>query len=346
MTDHHSRTRVRPSTDEKTVSVLWIKALLLAAEQQGVATAELLHEAQLAPERLQHNHARISLTETLRLWRVAERLANNNDFGLRMGEWVKPSHFQLFALILLHSENLGAAFEKSIRYSRLLSEGGRYFLQHDGDEAAICYEPQALNFSRHQVDAVLVLLRSFANWLACRRVPLLRVECEHSAPADVSQYQRIFACPVRFDAGRNALVFAAELMQEPLALGDEHLAAMHERMLEDQLALLNQSDEVTRLIQWLRDSDTLALERDDFARQLHISGRSLQRKLNEQGTSFQQLLNEERHRRALQLLAETDCSMTDIGEQLGFAESSGFTRAFRRWQGCSPQAYRLQVQHS
>lgn len=334
-------TAMMDSGNVKTVSVLWIKALLLAAEQQGVSMMALLQAAQLTPQQLAHNNARITLTQTLRLWRAAERMADNDDFGLRMGEWVKPSHFQLFALNLLHSDTLGAAFEKSIRYSRLLSEGGRYFLQHKGAEAAICYEPQAANFSRHQVDAVLVLLRSFANWLACCRVPLLRVECEHSAPSEVGQYQRIFTCPVLFGCSRNALVFSAELMQEPLALGDAQLAALHERMLDDQLALLNQPSDVMRLVQWLRHSDTLALERDDFARQIHLSGRSLQRKLHEQGTSFQQLLNEERHRRALHLLAQTERTMTDISEQLGFAESSGFARAFRRWQGCSPQAYRL-----
>ncbi|MAD45705.1 MAG: hypothetical protein CMI02_19525 [Oceanospirillaceae bacterium] len=326
--------------NEKTVSVLWIKALLQAAEQQGADHGELLSAAGLTDDILGTPYARVSLDATLKIWRVAERECAGRDFGLLMGEQVKPTHFQLFALILMHSTSLAAAFEKSIRYTRVLSDGGRYFLQQEEREVCICYEPQQADFSRHQVDAVLVLLRNFASWLACKPVPLERVEFCHAAPADISDYKRIFDAPLVFSASRNALVFAPEVLQEPLALGDEKLAAMHEEMLERQLAALQQPDTAGLVRHFLVNSDDLNVDRDTAAQRLHMSSRTLQRKLQESATSFQQLLDEERQRRARSLLATTELTITRISEELGFSESSAFTRAFRRWEGVTPLEYR------
>ncbi|WP_430459757.1 AraC family transcriptional regulator [Thalassolituus sp. LLYu03] len=324
----------------KSVSVLWIRALLQGAEQQGIDRQSLLTAAGLTEEQLVTPYARVSLGATLRVWREAEAQSTGRDFGLLMGELVKPTHFQLFALILMHSENLGAAFEKSIRYIRVLSDGGLYKLHHQDDEACICYEPQEDNFSRHQVDAVLVLLRNFASWLACKAVPLKRVEFTHEQPADLSDYERIFNAPLVFSASRNALVFEPGILTEPLALGDENLAAMHEQMLEQQLAALQQPDTAGLVRHFLSHTDDLTIDRDQLAQRLHMSGRTLQRKLQEAQTTFQQLLDDERQQRARSLLINTQLPLTQISEQLGFSESSAFTRAFRRWEGVSPLEFR------
>lgn len=328
----------------KTVSALWLRGLLQAAESLGMSMAELLTAAAIQESAISAPYARLSLQQNLRLWRVIEDQSPVADAGLRIGELVKPGHFQLFALTLMHSPDLGSAFTKSMRYSRLLSDGGQYHLAIQNGIAALCYEPQEADFSRHQVDAVLVLLRNFANWLACRSVPLLGVEMQHSAPADISEYERIFAAPLTFGATRNALLFAAPLMQEPLALGDEYLAQLHEQMLEAQLALLDQPDTAGLVRHFLHNADDLTIDKETVAERLHMSSRTLQRKLQDSGTSFQQLLDEERSVRARQLLEKTKLPLTEISQQLGFSESSVFSRAFKRWHGISPLEYRQRGQ--
>ncbi|MFC3681510.1 AraC family transcriptional regulator [Bacterioplanoides pacificum] len=329
----------------KTVSSLWLRALLMGAEHQGIDVATLLAAAGLDKETLEQPYARVSLEKTLKIWRTAEALCQSPDFGLLMGEQVKPSHFQLFSVSLMHSETLAGAFEKSIRYTRLVSDGGDYFLQQQGAEAALVYRPAGDNFSRHQIDAVLVLLRSFANWLVCKTLPLIRLEVTHCEPQDLSNYQRIFNAPVIFSAPRNALVFAPQVLTEPLALSDNNLAAMHEQMLEQQLAQLLQPDTANLVEHMLRCAVELHLDREQVAQQLHMSSRTLQRKLRDRGTSFQILLEQERQRRAKTLLASTDQALSVISDQLGFAESSAFSRAFKRWSGLSPLEYRRQLNH-
>lgn len=324
----------------QTVSSLWIHALLFGAEQLGLDRNRLLGKTDVDHNLLAQPYARISLLQTMQLWRTAAAMSGDADFGLLIGEQVKPSHFQLFAVSLMHSKTLEAALQKSIRYTRIVSDGGEYFLHRDSGEAAIVYQPQREDFSHHQIDAVMVLLRSFANWLACKSLPLIRVEVSHPAPSRLDNYQRIFQVPVVFNAPRNALIFAPQILAEPLAFSDDKLAAMHEEMLEQQLALLQQPSTASVVEHMLRSAPSLSLERNDIADQLNMSPRTLQRKLQEQETSFQQLLESERKRRAHDLLSHSNRVLTDISEELGFAESSAFSRAFKRWFHLSPLEFR------
>jgi len=71
-----------------------------------------------------------------------------------------------------------------------------------------------------------------------------------------------------------------------------------------------------------------------------MSLRSLQRRLNDEGTSYKDLLDETRRELASHYMAESHRSINEITYLLGFSEPSNFSRAFRRWTGCSPSAYR------
>lgn len=331
-------------TTEKTVSTLWLKALLAAAEHQGLNQASLLQQAGLQAQQLQTGQ-RVSLSKTLALWRAAEAASPVTDFGLAMGEWVKPTHFQLFSLVLLHSRDLADALEKTIRYTRILSDAGQFRIERQNHQALICYQPLGDNFSRHQVDAVLALLRGFADWLACRRIPLLRADFCHERPSQLDNYQRIFDCPLHFSQPKNALLFSEHWLHEPLALEDTELAAMHEQMLEQQLISLQQPELRQQVENWLQQQPVLDVCRAQLAQQLLISERTLQRRLSEQGLSFQALLDECRQQRAHERLTDSDDSMTDIALQLGLSSSS-FTRACHRWFAASPLVVRQQYRYS
>lgn len=326
---------------QQTVSVLWFRGLLHAAESIGMEGAALLKAAAVPPAVLESPYERLSLEQNLKLWRAIEESSTHANVGLAIGEKVKPSHFQLLALTLMQSPSLGEALNKSMRYTRLLSDGGKYSVTTEGEWVALCYQPQAAGFSHHQVDAVMLLLHKFSSWLACRSIPLERVELTHSS-VNKAEYEKAFSAPIHFAAQRNALIFHKKILAEPLALTDSYLAQMHEQLLENQLALISEQDIASMVRHLLRSSFELTLNREEVARQLHVSSRSLQRKLKECNTSFQALLDEERFSRARQLLQQPNLSLTDISAQLGFAESSVFTRAFKRWSGLPPQEYRQQ----
>lgn len=323
----------------KTVSLLWVRGLLQAAALQGLSESEILNKAGIpALEKLSPD--RLSLADTLSIWRSIEQLSGDPLFGFRMGLSLKPAHFQLIAFTMLSSPTLGDAIEKVLKYQRLISDGGDFSLVNlNENETELVYSPAAENFSYHQIDAVLVIVLSFARWLLGREISPTAIYFIHGEKQGLAEYEGFFACPVTFNHHQNSIVFPVELLQETLSGHDPYLAIMHEDMADKQLQHLAKPDIILRLYERLALT-TGSVSRDRLAEELGMSGRSLQRKLQEHGSSFQQVYDDFRQEKSILLLKDTSLSLLEVSLQLGFSESSTFYRAFKRWQGMTPGEYR------
>lgn len=308
---------------------------------QGLEESTILLNAGLDLDCLANSGGRISLSDTLALWRSVEELSADPLFGFHMGQALKPAHFQLLAFTMLSSSTLGDAIDKVLKYQRLISDGGAFTLKHREDNTALIYTPTAENFSYHQIDAVMVAMLSFARWLLGREIKPLQLNLFYDAHGSLEQYQDFFGCDIKFNQEQNSIVFSSSLLQEALPGFDRGLAAMHEQMADNQLLRLAEPDIIAKVQEKLLFGKA-SITRDDVAAELAMSGRSLQRKLQEQGSSFQKLHDEYRHQKSLQLLADDNLTLLDISLRLGFSENSTFYRAFKRWQGLTPGEYRQQ----
>jgi AraC-like DNA-binding protein len=333
----------------KTVSVIWVKGLLKAAILQGVTENAVLSAAGLPLESLSVAGDRISLGDTLLLWRAAERLSADPLFGFNMGQSLQPTHFQLIAFTMLSSETLASAIDKISKYQRLISDGGAFSLTESKpvsssfkegmNVSALIYTPTVTDFSYHQIDAVMAAVVRFIHWLLDRDRIVLEVHLQHGNQDGLSFYQDYYQAPVLLNQAENCLIFDSILLTERLPGFDANLAAMHEQMADSQLRRLLEPSIITQVQEQLMASGP-DVNRDEIAQKMAMSGRSLQRKLQEEGSSFQQLFDEFRHQRSLLLLQDKHFSLADIGLKLGFAENSTFYRAFKRWQGITPGEYR------
>ena len=139
-------------------------------------------------------------------------------------------------------------------------------------------------------------------------------------------------CPIRFEAPGNELTFAIGDVDRPLPRVNPKLAQLNDRFLVQCLADRDKADAVSR---------TRAVILDQLASEtLYINVRSLQRKLQAEGTTFKAVLNEVRLELADKYIRDQSLSLSEIAFLLGFAEISSFSRAFKRWTGASPSAYR------
>ena len=324
-----------------TVSTQWIRALLQAAAVMGLDREALRRTVDITEDTLNNPACRVPMTNTLRLWRGLEALCPF-DLGLQLGQHLSPAHFPLLSMNLMHCETLMEVLTVASRYSTLVSEGAGFQVRGATNEIHICYTPRLPDFSRQQIDTVLILLLRFAAWLSCKPVLPIRVELTVAKPDCNQAYEKAYGVVPIFNSPENVLVFSTDWLAEKLPGGDPALAEIHRQMIDEQLKNLQLPDTVVLMRQWLQEASDLTIDRDVFAQRLHISGRTLQRKLQEVNTSFQQLLDEERERRAVFLLSTSKKSLTEISAELGFAESSTFSRAFRRWRGVSPQEFRQQ----
>ena len=326
----------------KTVSLLWVRGVLQAAALQGLDEVDILTNSGLNKACLSDTNGRVSLEDTLALWRAIEKLSADPLFGLKVGQSLKPAHFQLFASTMLSSATLGDAIDKILKYQRLISDGGAFSMLSQDQITTLIYTPSASNFSYHQIDAVMVAILGLARWLLARDIVPLKVTLSHNYQDGLPQYQALYGCDVECGHLQNSMQLNTSLIQETLPGFDQGLAAVHEQIADTQLKRLIEPDIFTRVQEQLLASD-VGVSRDEIAAQLAMSGRSLQRKLQEQGSSFQKLHDEYRHQQSLTLLANKELSLMDISLQLGFSESSTFYRAFKRWQSVTPGEYRQQL---
>lgn len=169
------------------------------------------------------------------------------------------------------------------------------------------------------------------------------VYINHAPRGELAVYESHFGCPVYFESGRDALLVPSSSLDIPNKLGDETIATFFDQHLEKELSTLTKEldleKQVRRVVANLLSEGipTLSL----IATELGIGARTLQRRLSDQGHSFQGVVDMARKDLAQRLLHETSYSLAEVAFLTGFAEQSGFTRAFKRWAGQTPRSYRL-----
>lgn len=164
------------------------------------------------------------------------------------------------------------------------------------------------------------------------------------APADVGAYRRCFGVTPQFHAEQHAMTFPASLLKLPVRGADAKLRQILEKSVADYWAVLRPSiaDQVVRILRARMFSVDLTLE--SVASDLLMEPRTLNRRLQAEGLSFRDLRNRARFDAARTILAGTGMGVTDLALALGYADTSAFTTAFRRWAGTAPSQWRKQLE--
>jgi AraC-like DNA-binding protein len=266
-------------------------------------------------------------------WRAVEAAGAPADLGLRLTD--APGVFQLdvASTAALLSENFGEALARLSRYKRLTCPED-IAIELNGNEARV--QVRWLHASGNAPD--LLMDTAFA-WLC--RIAAVGSDGTIRPIRIVGQH---FNCPVQFNSTVDALVFTRESLEAPFTTHHPEMLEVISPALETALreressrSLVHQVCSVlTKTMGGKRPSIELV------AKELRISVRTLQRRLEDEGTSYQRLLDEVRQRTARHLLASTDLDAGEIAFVLGFEELNSFSRAFQGWEGMSPGRWRTQ----
>lgn len=145
---------------------------------------------------------------------------------------------------------------------------------------------------------------------------------------------------IRFDQPAHRLVFPASQLDVPLRTADPIALQLARAQCERELAALVDAGFPGRVRAALGRPGPGFPALGEVARQLGVSTRTLKRKLSGHGTSFSAILDDVRRHRALLLLDNRELSVGEVATRLGYTEVPNFTRAFKRWTGKTPAAYR------
>jgi AraC-like DNA-binding protein len=323
----------------------WARAIRKALQSARLDADALLREAGIDATALADPEARIPVAQTTQLWRLAVRASGDEAFGLQVARAVQPTTFHALGYALAASATLGEAFARAARYCRIVTDAGELSLEYHGDECHVLLRAATGDAAPavEAMDAFAALQVRTARGLSGRTVAPLRVCLSRAAPKETSAFDKTFHAPVQFAASDNRLVFAIADVQRPLEGANPELARLNESLAAQQLARLDAADLPARvraaLIERLPDGEPTAAT---IAAALHLSVRSLQRKLAERSLRYESLLDDTRREMAQQHLREARLSLHEIAFLLGFADASSFSRAFRRWSGVAPSAWREQ----
>lgn len=296
--------------------------------------------------------ARITPDQLSRFTQAAWQLTDDELFGLGAAP-VPRGTFKLVSLALIHTPDLGSALDRITDVTRALPgmppmrlETGAAttrLLVQVPERARALPPASALAADRLLIDFVMMVLHRFAAWLVGRRMKLVSMKLPYPTPdpALAKNYDAIFGVPVVFGADVAALEFDSALLRAPIVQTEETLLAY---LRESPNLIFSERDydssaatQVRKVLEaGVRGRTSTA---DDIAEMLSISVPHLRRLLRQEGTSLNQLREEVLRDAAISGLGRGE-SVDELSARLGFSEPSAFRRAFKRWTGETPGAYR------
>ena len=323
----------------------WVLLLAKAIDSYGCDSEELFARAGLDHSRLRDPLARFPAAAVLKLWPIAVEATKDPGFGLTVASFWHPTTLHALGYSWLASNNLEEAFDCTVRYTRLVNTAaqGAISIEVSADSyrltiGMVKFNPDPTDAS---VDAVLAMLLIMCRAAYGSKFKLQRATFQHGAPSSLERFDDLFQAPVLFSQAENALWIDPEIVREPLATANPELVRINDRIATDYLAHLDHDDLGMRvrskLIEHLPGGH---ISEADIASSIHVSQRSLQRKLKEQGMSFSQLVESTRRELGLQYVRDPQYSFNEVAFLLGFTEPANFSRAFKRWYDKSPSQFR------
>jgi AraC-like DNA-binding protein len=320
-----------------TAPVNEFRVLVNALGRLGYNVDTLLAAAGLYDTDLNDPDARVPCEVYGALLSCAQRDRFTPNLALELARLTPIGAYPLLDYLVLTSDTVGAGVRQLAHYFLLV--GNPVVINPHEDVDPIRVEISApASFSVEYVASLVVL--HFRNETG-GRFAAANVSFQHT-PDDAVGYERVLGCPVQPGASWNGVSVPLEAWRLPLRRGDPVLRQMLEAQANDILARLPARTglalEVQRaLTPRVAGGDTRI---GALARQLAMSGRTLQRRLAAEGVSYQELLEDARKEAAERYINESALTIGEIAYLVGYSEPAPFHRAFKRWFGITPEGFR------
>jgi AraC-like DNA-binding protein len=285
---------------------------------------------------------RVSYEKVDRVRAKAAKLSGDEAFGLRAATVFRPSQFGALGYAWQASLTLRSACLRLERFARVVNDKARVKVGDEDGCMAVSLQVQAPSQSEFtRDDGALALITKMSRLVCGDTFRLHTVKFRHAAPKDIKPYFEYFGCELFFNQPENQLLIPLSVADEALIGGNPELALLNDKVVTKRLAQLDRDDIVSRVRAVLLDQLPLGRISDDsVAEALHISARTMHRKLSDVDSNFRALLVEMRRNLAEAYILDSSLTLTEISLLLGFSEPSSFSRAFKSWTGTAPSEAR------
>ena len=327
-----------------TISIDLVHEALLNAKAQHYDISVILNKAGIPLEILHSAKARVSVAQYAALWTVLADSMNDEFFGMDSHPMRRGS-FRLLSRMLLQADTLEKALQQILQFFNLVLDDLHSTLMVQENFAYILIYDQKQTKRMFSYATYLMLIHSLLCWLSGQRILLNQIQLKCAAPLEDFDYKVRFCEQIEYQASENYIQFDAAYLHLPVKQDQNSWYQFIQRTPDNLLVRFKNpyalSTQIRKRLLTVPPAEWL--EFHELALKMNMSEATMQRHLKNEGFSYQQLKNEIRRDTAIELLTRTDQSLQDISEQLNFQEVSAFHRAFKKWTGVSPGAYRQNI---
>lgn len=338
-------TNVIPVSEE-TAPIHLVHRLMRTAERRGYDVVPLLEEAGLSPDVTDNPRTRVTLGQlaavTRRLWAITD----DELFGL--GPRVPLGTFRLIARSTIGVPDLRTMLVRMDQASRVLESLPRIRVELGRDEVTVSLDVSRLDDPEHLgTDTLVAFVHRTIGWAIGRRVPLTRLDMPYPPVPFPRYYESTFGRVPRFGTACAGLSFDTGLLSSPLLRSDRELDTFIANCPQNFFSTRDYGSTVTDRVRRILEQGLTGEwpTPEDVAARLSFSVHHLRRLLREEDTSMTGIREEILRDAAVNALVAGRESVEALAARLGFSEASAFRRAFRRWTGVPPGAYRSGAVH-
>lgn len=323
------------------IAVSLVEEALRCAEARGVARETLLAAADIAPAMLESPRARVSPAQYGKLWNATADALDDEFFGqdrhpMRRGSFVLLCH------AALSSRDGAQALGRIANFLRLVLDDLSFEPDIDSTRVRIRLSDRHEPKSMFAYATAFILIYGLLCWLVGRRIPVLAAHLRCPEPAASDEYRLMFCDHLFFDQAASYVDLSPECVGLPVLQTVASLKSFLRGAPANFLVKYRNPDSlaarVRRRLRQIPPADWP--DSDRVAAALNMAEATLRRRLKQEGVTYQAIKDGLRRDLAISRLADTNETITEIADALGFAEPSAFRRAFRKWTGVRPADYR------
>lgn len=319
-----------------------VRAVLAAASDKGVSPTDLLAQAGIDDALAHDPDGEVTLPQMKRFWETAYRLSGDPYLAINAGIRAAHGSYKTLDYMFLASKTVEDGITAFVNHFRLINTWLNFEIAEAQDQVHVTLDSQIGPVPHPAVEITFAVFTERLRQVLGSGWAPARVRFLHKPVGEASFYEGFFRAPVSFGDGSAAISFTHDQWTTALPGGDEGLF----RVLSNHAELLGAArpdpdDPVARArAEILRVLKNGVPTIEETAQTLGIGTRTFQRRLSDQELTFSQIVDQVREEHARDLVATGALSLSEVAFFLGFADQSAFSRAFKRWTGQTPRAYR------
>lgn len=331
-----------------TASALYLQILFNTVERLGISKAAFIRKNSLKD--FAEIGEYVPLSDVLKYWKLAANALNHPGLGFEAGKNMQHSDMGTFVYALMNCATFGEAHDTALTYQPILCSAfntTRKDISNRIGSATLHYKDLSAEEGRHLSEFDFAQTLNLARFLTGDKnseVSFHEVRFKHSELYPAHYYEEYFGCPVKFSQSANEVLYEKSILDIKVAGHNKELRSLIMSQLNFQIeseAKKRCNPLSEKVSHYIEDHIGKPLpDASQAASHFAMSISTFRRRLALEDTNYPELLNVIKRSAAENLLVNSENSLEQISFHLDFANSSSFTRAFKRWNGVTPKAYR------